>query len=870
MSKDKKVQQPPRWADRFLVFYCNPTLLEQIQGDVHELFYYRIKENGTARAKRAFIIDVIRFLRWRNIRGGKPTYYHNNAIAMFKNYLKIGWRNLIKQKGTSSINIFGLSIAIACCLVAYLLVESVWLKGMYHENKEDIYLITHSTEENNEIIRSGLVSSPIAELASQELPLVKRASRVNINSYVITHKNESFSERTLFVDPAFMDMFTYKMKAGYGGALNEPSSVILTHSTAQKFFGDTHPIGQEIGIIIKGEKKPFIVGGVMEDLPATALFNFEILVNNQSIFSATEQLPLASQWKDYNSWVFVQLEESANPADAQPALENIVAKQHTIVATNPYMSLQLLPYNSLVKEAKNIENGPVNYGGMGPQILLISIALFMLTLAIFNYINISILMASRRLKEIGIRKVIGGRKSQLVFQFLSENLIICLLALVLGTLIAATLFLPWFNGMAGDNLALDLFNNGYLWLFLGSLLIFVTLISGIYPAFYISSFKPVAIFAGKLRIGSKGKLTGALLTFQFVLAIITIVAGIAFLQTNSTNASRDWGYNRQGKIVVNIPTEKDYTTLRNEFMQESAIIDVAGSQDMIGHGLDEVLINYKNEGFEVDILRGDAKYPEMMGLRLKEGRFFKHDVSTDTKTSIIVNQTFMNQLGLQFPVEESITLDSIKYQIIGVVEDFHSHFFTFSIDPMVIMETAEKNFNYLTVAIAPGTEKKMAERVRAIWHQNIKNGLYQGELQSAVFDDYYEDLNGVSNMLIFTSILAIILSAMGLFGIVSLNINARMKDISIRKIMGASIGQLAQNIFKRYLLLWAIACVLGSALAGMIINLMLDTLFAFHSGTSALTIILAITILLAVITLTVGSQVLKVIRSNPTETLKME
>ncbi|MFT4741446.1 MAG: putative ABC transport system permease protein, partial [Marivirga sp.] len=150
------------------------------------------------------------------------------------------------------------------------------------------------------------------------------------------------------------------------------------------------------------------------------------------------------------------------------------------------------------------------------------------------------------------------------------------------------------------------------------------------------------------------------------------------------------------------------------------------------------------------------------------------------------------------------------------------------------------------------------------------NGLYQGELQSAVFDDYYEDLNGVSNMLIFTSILAIILSAMGLFGIVSLNINARMKDISIRKIMGASIGQLAQNIFKRYLLLWAIACVLGSALAGMIINLMLDTLFAFHSGTSALTIILAITILLAVITLTVGSQVLKVIRSNPTETLKME
>jgi ABC-type antimicrobial peptide transport system permease subunit len=259
-----------------------------------------------------------------------------------------------------------------------------------------------------------------------------------------------------------------------------------------------------------------------------------------------------------------------------------------------------------------------------------------------------------------------------------------------------------------------------------------------------------------------------------------------------------------------------------------------------------------------------------MDLRLKEGRFFNPDLATDTESNILVNQTFMKQLDLKFPVEELITLDSIKYRIVGVVEDFHTHFFTFSIDPVVIMGSSDSNFNYLTLKFIPGTEQKVAEKVRNIWHENINTGYYQGELQSSVFDLYYHDLNGVSNMLIFTAILAIMLSAMGLFGIVSLNINARMKDISIRKIMGASLGQLAQKIFKRYLILWAIACVAGSVAAGMIINLMLDSLFAFHSGLNAITIGLAIAILLLVIILTVGTQILKVKRNNPADTLKTE
>ncbi len=287
-------------------------------------------------------------------------------------------------------------------------------------------------------------------------------------------------------------------------------------------------------------------------------------------------------------------------------------------------------------------------------------------------------------------------------------------------------------------------------------------------------------------------------------------------------------------------------------------------------GLSLEQITCKNKEYEVDILRGAPNYAKMMDLRLKEGRFFNTELSTDSETGIIVNETFMSQIGLDFPSDDLIRLDSVEYRIIGVVEDFHTHFFTFSIDPVVIMGTPDAAFNYLTLKLEPGTEQKMAQTVKTIWHNEVENGLYQGELQSEVFDLYYDDLNGVSNMLIFTAILAIILSAMGLFGIVSLNINARMKDFSIRKIMGASLSQLAQKIFERYIILWGIACILGCGLAVMAISSLLDMVFAFHSGVGLLTICAAVFILLLVIICTVGTQVLKVNKNNPADTLKIE
>lgn len=871
MSKDQPKQdlRPPKWADRFLSFYCNPDVLEQIQGDVHELFYWRAEEKGATYAKRTFIWDVLRFFRWRNIRRKKPAYYHLNTIDMLKNYFKIGWRSLLKQKGTSFLNVFGLACAVACCLVAYLFIEGVWFKGKYHENKDELFLLTNTVEEETGFQRHGAVSAPLAQRIAQDVPDVKQTVRINIENPVINHKNESFRERTLFVDPQFMDMFTYTMEAGYSGALNEPHQVILTASVARKFFGDIHPIGQDLEILINGKPKQFVVGGVMEDLPSTAIFNFGVLVNNENMYVDYANSSLQEQW-ERGAWVFVQSEKDANHAKQQEALSRVLAKQQEIFPDDHYIDLQMEPLNTLVKNARSIEGGPVNYGSVAPQILLSAIAIFMLTLAIFNYINIAIVMATKRVKEIGVRKVIGGRKGQLVFQFLSENLIVCFMALLLGGLLASALFLPWFNNLASKNLEIDLLRNGNIWLFFAGLLVFVTVASGIYPSLYIASFKPVAIFTGKFKIGSKNRLTSALLTFQFVLAIITIVAGIAFVQTNNDNETRDWGYNQEAKFLVNVPEEADYLQLRDAFASHPNVVDMAGSRHMIGQGLNERKARYLEEDITVDVLMGAANYPDLMGLRLKEGRLFDPNLNTDPEQSIVVNQTFLDRLDLDFPVKNPVVLDSMEYTVIGVVEDFHVHFFTFSMDPLVIRASKDSAFNYLNLKLVAGSEAEMKEEVKEIWHETVANGLYAGMLQSDVFDDYFDDLNGVRNLLLFTSVLAIMLSAMGLFGLVSLNINARMKDFSIRKIMGAGLGELAKIIFKRYLILWLIAGTIGAALGSWAISGLLNSVFAFHSGVGPVTIITALLLLLLVIILTISSQVIKVKKDNPADTLKSE
>ncbi|MEB2777683.1 ABC transporter permease [Algoriphagus sp. D3-2-R+10] len=860
---------PPRWPDRFLEFYCNPSRLEQIQGDAYELFYLNLEERGLGYARFRFFIHVLSFFRWGNIRRTKPNYQTYNQGAMFKNYFKIGWRNLIKQKGTTFISVFGLSCAVGCCMVAYLFIAQVWFKGMLQPNKNEIYQLTYTADGENGLMTYGAVADPIAELIPEKLDQVKSHTRISVDFPLWIYKNESYYQRSFFVDPAFMDMFIYSMEYGYAGALREPNQVILTHGLSKKFFGDTHPIGQELSLVVNGQEKLYKVGGVLADINDMDMFNFDILVNISTYRTSTIGLPLKDAWNS-QLWTFVQVENGTDISQMKSGLAELTAIQNKINPEKPYKSIQLEAFTDLVRHAQQIEHGVVGSLPMAAQILLAAIAIFILVLAISNYINISVLMASRRLKEIGVRKVIGGKKSQLVVQFLSENLMVCFFAILLGCLFAGFIFLPGFNDIASKNLKIDLLRDHYVWMFLGALLLFITIVSGLYPAIYVSSFNPINILKGNQKIGSKSVFTSVLLTFQFTLAIISIVAGVAFVQTNYINANRDWGYDSGDKIIVNVPSAKDYLPLKNKLSALASVNEVSGSQNYVGNWLREEELVFHDEKYEISLLNAEASYPEVLDLKLKEGRMFNPDLISDTQESVLVNQTFLDQLGLDFPIAEKITLDSTDFVVIGVVEDFHTTYFQHAIDPVVIRASQDTTYNYLTLKMNAGQAISSIETVKKIWRETIPRGLFEGKLQTEVFDREVADVRGVSNIILFSAILAVILASLGLFGLVSLNMNSHVKDYCVRKVFGANLGDLSMKLLKRYLIIWGIASVLGGAFSMLIISNFLDSFFAFHSGVGIVPIGLGLLILLLVIAITVSSQIWKILKANPAAILKSE
>ncbi len=859
----QKTPIPPKWPDRFLGWYCSDRVREQVQGDAHELFYWRLEDKGLNRARRAFAWDVVRLFKWSNIK--RTNYQKLNNIAMFKNYLKIGLRNLWKQKMPSTINIIGLSLAVGCCLVSFKWIEANLVKDQFHERAEDTYLITptRKSEDGNKI-RYGKVAMAAADMVAEEVPGVEFVNRYAFGYGQVKVKNARFGNTFIFTDPTFFDVFSYKIIHGDKTALNDPRSVVLSESNALAFFGDEYPIGQELSLKINGEEKFFEVSAVIENAPDNSSMKPGLLLN----FSFLEDFadPLTK-----TAFTFIVLNESVDPASLTASLDRIREKKNALTPKTPYESISLEPLVTMAKNGEDIANG---FGGrppMAPFILLTCIGAFMLLLATFNYVNIATVMAMKRVKEIGVRKVIGGRRQQLIVQFLVENLLLCTLALAVGCLLASAFFIPWFNSIAGGDLSLDLLGHRNLWWFLAILLGFITLVSGGYPAFYISSFKPVAIFRGSSEKGSKRRLTGALLTFQMVLAVITIVAGIMFVQTNRVNESRDWGYDQHDKLVLYIPTGQTYQTLSAELLKMPNVEDVAGSRGVLGQSINYKKVDHNGNRIFAHIHRSNENFPELMKVQLKEGALFNKDAPTQNQKSLLVNETFMNRLQLTWEEGQTVVMDSTNFSIVGVVEDFHFSNFNEVIQPAAFHVAADSLLTNMTLQVRKGTSLEMKEKIEnTLSELDPEKNRYTVGFQNAVFDEHFKEMKGISNIMLFTASLAILLSAMGLFGLVSLSISSRQKDFSIKKVLGASLRQLSADIYKRFILILSLAIIIGGTVSVFLIGMLLDSAYGYHENIGVVPLSLAGIILLSVAAITINTQVRNVRRMNLADTLRSE
>ena len=788
---------------------------------------------------------------------------------MVKNYIKLALRNLAKNKLVSFINIFGLSAAIGVSIVVFSYIKFELDMDKVHVNRENIFLVMNVVERDGTEQFWGDSPTPIGAMLRQDYPQIESVVRIADKNMVFKYEDQVFNEYTRFVDPEFMQMFTFPVKYGDINSLEDKSRIIISLSISEKYFGEENPVGEQVTLNY-GEDRvaTFIIGAVAEKFPETTSFRFSVLSNWQNrVDLFTEQDP--NDWKSFTTATFIQLRNIDDKSTIEAGMGKYIALQNKVEDDWPAKSYPLEPFATLSGNAYKylgvITNGDEPTG----RIILSIIASFLLILACFNYMNISIVSATKRLKEIGLRKSIGGNKGQLVKQFLLENMVLTVLALIIGTLMGKFLFVNWFNDLFTINLEFNLTQSFDIWLFYLSMLILLGLASGAYPAFYISSFKPVDIFRGSLKLAGKNRFTKGFLTFQFILSLIAIICGIIFVKNVDYQKGRDWGYDQDQIYVLQVPDGESYRMLKNEIIQSPSVSSVTGSANHLGRSHNLAVIDKDDKKYEVRRLNVGADYIEAMGLRLTDGRDFNRNLKTDEQ-SVIVNETFVKNIGWENIINNTFIYDSAEYSIIGIVEDYHYNGFWQTIEPAILIMVPDDDYRFVLAQISGGTAIETTAYFEKVWKEAMPDLPFTGFFQDTVFDGYFTNIAGHGKLMVFTAILAIILSCLGLFGLVSLNVAAKKKDFSIRKVLGAGVLEMAKGVNQQYIWILLIASIIGAPASYYLMKTLLDSVYKYHIPVEYSTIATGVIAIFVIALITVSALVVKVIRDNPADALRTE
>ncbi len=788
---------------------------------------------------------------------------------MIRNYFKIGYRSIIKHKQTSLINTIGLGIAFSTCLVIFTFMDRLYNMDKLHENSDRKFLVESVIEDEGEERIFGNTPFALSTSVIADIPEVEDAVRLNYSSGDFRYEDKVFNESVIFADPGYMNMFTFDLLSGTKDVLKE-NKIALSKKMAKKYFGEGEALGKQVSILFsfngKEYKETYLVGAVADEFDYMTTMRFNILIpfENRRNFGMLDD----ENWENHTHATFItlrQADQDQHVADQMIAYTKIQNEanpdrkiSHFLLDPLPRMAL-----DAYGKEEMIIYNAPPV-----ARIMFTVIGAFILILAAFNYVNISVVSATSRLKEIGLRKTIGGTRKQIIIQFLFENTILCFLAFTFGYMLTVGFTLPGFNATLGVNspMVID-FANSRLWIFMIGLFLIVSIGSAAYPAFFISAFRPVQIFKGNLKLTSKNYFTKTLLGVQLIISFITISLGVVFVLNNNYIEKRDWGYNKEQTIIVPLVNNDQYSELKDAFTQNPDISIVSGAQRNLGQ-MEEDAIEYESEKYVSLKLLAGYEYLDAMGFRLKEGRFFENNSTTDLDESLIVNQAFVNKLELSDPIGTKIILDNKAHYIIGVTEDFHYKDFSNEIKPLLFKISGEQDFNYIAIRTKAGKAVVTEQYVEDTWKKRFPDNPYEGVFQNSAFDFHYDENKRVSQLMVAIAGLAILISCMGLFGLVSLFVSKKMKEFSIRKVMGASVKEIGVQISKGFMWVIVVACIIGAPLAYLMTESTISSIYTYHVPMNALPFIVTGLILILTALATVSSQVFKAVKINPAQQLR--
>lgn len=788
---------------------------------------------------------------------------------MFRNYFKVSLRGLLKTPVNSFINVFGLAIAIGITVFAYAFARWTYNTDQFHTHRNEVYLVTFFAERDGALQEFGLSPRPLAEVMKQDFTHIDKTCRVEDRNVVVKYEDHVFHERIRFTDPEFLEMFTFPLASGTASSLMDVNSIILSEDMSVKYFGDKDPIGREMLIKFnESTSKAFKVTGIAKAFPDARTIGFDFLVNFANIRTADPEVR-AEDWTSFLNATFVQIEDSTQLASIRAGMEKYRIIQNKAVEEDwAIRSFSFEPLATLHRRSSEIRDDiSMSSDGKYQSIIFVAIiSVFMLALSCFNYINIAIVTAAKRLKEIGVRKTIGATRMVMIVQFLIENLVTTSVALFTGLILGTFVFIPWIESITYHNFEFT-WNDPNLWIYLPVILVLTGIASGLYPSLYISRIQVAGILKGSVVFGKRNPITKIFLGVQLVLACILITAGVMFSQNTDFMKKRSWGYDQHHVQYVSVPNATAFENLRTLVEREPDVLSVSGSHHHLGRTHAKTILKFPDHQMEVDELAVDARYLQTMGLSLLEGRSFIEN-STADQFNVIVNESFA--AARPNPLDATFRIDSIEYSIVGVVKDFHSYSFFRKVNPAIFRLSSPDNVRYLSVKVREGSEQQVAAALKKNWLQLYPETPFDGGYQEDVWGSYYAQLDKHSKVWKGFAFIAVLLAGLGLYGLVMLNVTGRRKEFSVRKILGAGVASIGRNILSQYIILFAIAFLIGAPLSYLLNKMLFDTIYWYHMPITYTGPMAAVVILILVLLLTVSTQILSVAKANPVEGLKEE
>lgn len=867
-----RYHRPPRLA-AWLFEHGVSASHEALKGDLEEEYHDRITTVGWVYAALCYWGQVLRCI---------PTLLLTDMIwhhIMLKNYVLIALRNLRKYKGFSTINILGLALSMSVCLLIIAMVKDQMGYDSFHTKADRIYRITSEIEESFGRYSNASSPAPLGPVLAAEYEGVEAAVRFRKFAGQAAVLERPIDLQGMYAEAHFFEVFDFELAQGDAStALSDPFSLILTAETASRLFGDVDPMGQVVDLYEVGS---FTVTGILKDSPHKSHLMFEALASFSTLSArqTAEQSFALNNWQDsYRYYNYLVLAEGTTPAEVAMLSNELVQQRRA----DPELPTPVLSLQALL----DINFGPslgnrIGRALPGESIYVFSaFALIQVLIAISNYVGLSVARSLKRAREIGVRKVVGAQRSQIIRQFLSEAVITALVALVVAILFLVWL-LPSFNSLllvdqiTEKGISIDLTGDWAIYLLFIGFAVGLGLLAGVYPAFRMSDYLPTIVLksltAGKKSTGMR--LRKAVTVFQFTVSIVGISITLILYQQFVFILTANHGFDEEQLVHVELQGAS-YETLRDEMLRHADIAQVAATSCPPAAGCNANTV-IQAAGMEKPILMRyydvDEAFVEQYRLRLLAGRNFSSTYPSDQEAAVILSERALPQLDLGSPEEAigaAVTLRGRQSTVIGVIEDFYSGGIGQGSVPVMLTHAAA-GYAYAVVRLQPRELEKTVAQMEATWkslmpHLPFRYAFFDEQLafRHAIIFDVIKVIGFVAGFIVF-------ISCLGLFGMASLTVETRVREVGIRKVLGANVRNVVALLSREYIILILIAIVIATPLAWLLGNLILED-FANRIALTPWVFVAAIAPILGLALLTIGSQTIKAGFTNPVETLRHE